>query len=249
MSAVSVNEKDVDSSETLDRTHDQFSFEASVQSQLERVNGGELFDREKRAIKRYFTDRGAKVLDVGCGAGRVSCALDSRGFDVTGIDISGDLIRAAQSYFAGIDFLASDAATLPFSDDSFEYVVFAYNGIDYLLPERRRREALQEIRRVIRPSGVFVFSSHNSWYTLPAVFRDPTFVKDRYLSAKNRDRFFSRYKFEDAEVGWLETYFTNPVRQWRELRTVGFDLVDVVGRQDFPFWLFESSPYYVAEPA
>lgn len=141
---------------TLDRDHDQFGFEASVQSQLERVNGGELFDREKRAIGRHFTDRGAKTLDVGCGIGRVSCALDARGFDVTGIDISGELIQAAQSHFSGIEFLVSDAATLPFSDNSFEYVIFAYNGIDYLLPEQRRREALREIRRVIRPSGVFI---------------------------------------------------------------------------------------------
>lgn len=74
-------------------------------------------------------------------------------------------------------------------------------------------------------------------------------MKNRYLSTKNRDRFFSRYKFENAEVGWLKTYFTNPVRQWRELRTVGFNLVDVIGRQDFPLWLFETSPYYVTEPA
>lgn len=244
-----MDERDINSSGTLDRDHDQFGFEASVQSQLERVNGGELFDREKRAIGRHFTDRGAKTLDVGCGVGRVSCALDARGFDVTGIDISGELIQAAQSHFSGIEFLVSDAATLPFSDNSFEYVIFAYNGIDYLLPEQRRREALREIRRVIRPSGVFIFSSHNSWYTFPAVLRDQTFVKNRYLSTKNRDRFFSRYKFENAEVGWLKTYFTNPVRQWRELRTVGFNLVDVIGRQDFPLWLFETSPYYVTEPA
>lgn len=243
-----MEERDANSSGTLDRSHDQFSFETSVQSQLERAHEIELFDREKRAIGRHFTDRGATVLDVGCGAGRVACALDAREFDVTGIDISDELIRAAQSHFPGIEFLVSDAANLPFSDDSFEYVIFAYNGIDYLFPEQRRRDALREIRRVIRPSGVFIFSSHNSWYTFPAVLRDQTFVKDRYLSTKNRDRFFSRYKFEDAEVGWLETYFTNPVRQWRELRTVGFDLVDVVGRQDFPFWLFESSPYYITEP-
>lgn len=249
MNTVLVDDRTVGSSEKGDRDHDQFSFEASVQSQLERVNGGELFDRERRAIDHYFVDQGARALDVGCGAGRVTCALDARGFDVTGFDISEELIRAANSHYEEIEFLISDASTLPFSDDSFEYVIFAYNGIDYLLPEHRRREALREIRRVIRPSGVFVFSSHNSWYTLPALLRDQTFVKDRYLSPKNRDRLFSRYKFEDAEVGWLETYFTNPVRQWRELRNVGFDLVDVIGRQEFPFWLFETAPYYVAEPA
>lgn len=243
-----MDDKAIESSENLDQNHNQFSFEASVQSQIQRVNGGELFDREKRAIDRYFTNSGANTLDIGCGAGRVACALDDRGFDVTGADISDELIQAAQSLFPQIEFLVSDAATLPFSDNSFEYIIFAYNGIDYLLPEDRRREALREIHRVLRPSGVFVFSSHNSWYTFPAVFHNPTFLKERYLSAKNRDRLFSRYKFENAEVGWLETYFTNPVRQWQELRAIGFNLVDIIGRQKFPLWLVENSPYYVAKP-
>ena len=249
MSKVPMDDRPFEWSTTSERDHDQFSSEASVQSQLQRVNGGKLFDREKRAIERYFTDREARTLDIGCGAGRVSCALDAQGFDVTGVDISNELIREAHSHFPEIEFLVSDAASLPFSDDSFEYIIFPYNGIDYLIPEQRRQDALREIRRVLRPSGVFVFSSHNSWYTLPALFRNWDFLKERYLSPKNRGRLFSRYRFEDGEVGWLETYFTNPIRQWRELRTVGFDLIDVIGRQDFPFWLFETSPYYVTEPA
>ena len=249
MNTIAVDDRTVDSSEKEDRDHDQFSFEASVQSQLDRVNRGELFDREIRAIDRYFVDQDARALDVGCGAGRVACALDDRGFDVTGVDISEELIQAAKSHFSGIEFLVSDASSLPFSDNSFEYVIFAYNGIDYLLPEDRRREALQEIHRILRPSGVFVFSSHNAWYTLPAILRNQSFITERYLSPQNRDRLFNRYKFEDAEVGWLETYFTNPVRQWRELRNIGFDLIDVIGRQEFPFWLFEMSPYYIAKPA
>ncbi|WP_331234035.1 class I SAM-dependent methyltransferase [Natronorarus salvus] len=225
--------------------HDQFGFELSVQSHIDRMGDGKLFRSETRAINKYFTQTHARTLDIGCGTGRVTKALEERGFDVIGVDISDEMVHAARSHHPEIPFLASDAAHLPFPDDHFDYVMFSFNGIDYLIPQSRRKQALSEIHRVLRPSGTFTFSSHNSLATV----RKWSYLKDVYLRPKNRTRWFNPYKFRTSEIGELETYFTTPLRQRRELKNLDFELVDVVGSFSVPTWLIEMSPQYVAKPA
>lgn len=232
-----------------DDNYERFRTETSILAQSRKINREGISKPEERAIETYFTDTDGKVLDVGCGAGRVTSALTARGYDVTGVDISQPLLSRANSEHPDVEFVSSDVSDLPFASDSYKYVIFAFNGLDYLAPVELRRDALREIRRILSPSGTFIFSSHNQWYALPALVSDRGYLRDKYLRAKNDGRLFHPYKFERTAIGDLETHFTNPLRQWRELSLVGFELVSVVGKRSFPFWLVETSPYYVARPA
>lgn len=227
----------------------RFDDDEAVASQVRRMERHSLAEREARVLDRYLTRTGAETLDLGCGAGRMTRALLDRGLSVTGVDVGGTLVRAARSRLPGAAFATGDAATLPFDADAFDYVVFAYNGLDYLVPASERRAALLEVRRVLRPSGTFVFSSHNAWYALPALVADRGYLVDKYLRRANRGRLLDRYKFEATDLGDLETHFTTPPRQRRELRATGFDPIALVGDNPFPAALFETSPYYVAVPA
>lgn len=230
------------------RNPDQFGTDTAVESLARRSNDGELFDHEERAIETYFSAADGSTLDLGCGSGRVTTALAARGFDVTGVDRSDAQLRSARELLPAVQFVESDAASLPFPTDAFRHVIFAYNGLDYLIPRGSRAAALEEVRRVLDPDGVFLYSSHNLWYTLPALVLDPEYVVDKYLRAKNRGRLFDRYKFEDAAAGDLETFFSDPRTVRRELDDAGFDLVDVVGNRRYPASLLEWTPYYVAAP-
>ncbi|MEF8871723.1 MAG: class I SAM-dependent methyltransferase [Haloarculaceae archaeon] len=231
-----------------DNNYERFRTEESILTQT-RIKRRGLLEPEERAIETYFTDTESQILDIGCGAGRVTSALAARGYDVTGVDISQPLLMQANSEHPDIEFVSSDVSDLPFDSDSYKYVIFAFNGLDYLSPMSRRREALREIRRVLSPSGTFVFSSHNQWYALPALLSDRGYVRDKYFRRKNDGRLFHPYKFERTSIGDLETYFTNPVRQRQELSRAGFDLVSIVGKWSFPLCLVETSPYYVARPS
>ncbi len=232
-----------------DKNYRRFRSEESILAQTRKIKRQGLLKPEERAIEAYFSDTEGHILDVGCGAGRVTSALEARGYDVTGVDISKPLLVQANSEHPDIEFVSSDVSDLPFDSDSYKYVVFAFNGLDYLSPVELRWEALREIRRVLSPSGTFVFSSHNQWYALPALLSDLGYVRDKYLRSKNGGRLFYPYKFERTSIGDLETYFTNPVRQRQELSRVGFDLVSIVGKRSFPLCLVETSPYYVAQPS
>lgn len=66
---------------------------------------------------------GRSTLEVRCGEGRVARDLAERGHDVTGVDASPTLLRAAQEAGGAGEYVRADAAALPFADASFDLVV------------------------------------------------------------------------------------------------------------------------------
>lgn len=228
-----------------------FTTDDAVELYTERITDPALFPQEREAVERYFIDTDASVLDVGCGVGRVSHLLHERGFDVTGIDISEQLVAKARSLFSAIDFRVEDIRDTSFDSDTFDYVVFSFYGLDYILPESERINALREIRRVLKPAGIVVFSSHNSWHPFVPLsgrnLREAVGdVIDLYLREKNHERILSRYKIERVPLGDVEIFLSNPIHQWLQLRKCGLTPLDVVGERDGILRFFERDPHYVA---
>lgn len=229
-----------------------FTTDDAIGLYTDRISDPELFPQERTAVKRYFTDTDASVLDVGCGVGRVSHLLHEQGFNVVGVDISEPLVEKARSLFPDIDFQILDVRDLPFDSETFDYVMFSYYGLDYILPKAERLKALREIHRVLKPTGFVVFSTHNSWHpfvplSLHDFLQSVKDVWDFYLRERNRERLFSRYKIESVPLGDAEIYLSNPLHQWLQLRKCGFTLLDVIGRRDGIQRFFERDPHYVAK--
>lgn len=229
-----------------------FNTDDAVELYTERVTDATLFPQERKAVERYFTDTDGSVLDVGCGVGRVSSLLHERGFDVTGIDVSEPLVENARSLFPDIDFRVADIRNAPFESETFDYVVFSFYGLDYVLPEAERITALREIYRLLKPAGIVMFSSHNSWHPLVPLSVSDLLqaIKDvwvLYLRGKSRERLLSRYKIESVPLGEVEIYLSNPIHQWLQLRKCGFTPLDVVGQHDGLRRFFERHPHYVAK--
>lgn len=99
------------------------------------------------------------LLDIGCGTGANLPMLASaagREGRVTGIDFSPLALRFARDHLASlpVTLLQGDALHLPFDDASFD-VVTMLDVLEHLSDDRR---SLQEVRRVLRPGGAYVFS-------------------------------------------------------------------------------------------
>jgi len=106
-----------------------------------------------------------KMLDIGVGGGRTTYFFASRVASYTGIDYSESMIKACKERFPKEKFLICDVRNMNvFDDNSFDLVLFSFNGLDYL-PHEDRLKALKEIKRVCRQDGIFFFSSHNLKHT------------------------------------------------------------------------------------
>jgi SAM-dependent methyltransferase len=102
-----------------------------------------------------------RVLDLGCGAGRLSWPLAQRGFAVVGVDVSRPLLQAAgercvasprQEVFVQVDPLA-----LPFAGGVFDAIV-ACKVYGYLPGRSTRRRYLAALRHLLRPGGRLLLS-------------------------------------------------------------------------------------------
>jgi SAM-dependent methyltransferase len=101
---------------------------------------------------------GRQVLDAGCGSGRTSAWLAGAGAEVVGFDASPEMLRRASERVPSASFSLADLAEpLPFGDGSFDLAV-ASLVIHYL---RDWVPPLGEMRRVLRPGGAFVLSTHH----------------------------------------------------------------------------------------
>lgn len=191
-----------------------------------------LTERERRAAEEYFAP-GSSVLDIGCGAGRTTTALADRGFDVTGLDASRAMVRAAREADLDGSYITADASRLPFADGAFDHALFSYNGLDELRPAERRAAALAEIHRVLAPGGRFAFSTHNLLRKLvpyPPTRDHLTGLGQFWATNARRGNLGSPYKLPVGERGDPTVYYTDPVSVSRQLRAAGFDVLALLGR-------------------
>jgi SAM-dependent methyltransferase len=109
-----------------------------------------------------FLKQGDAILDLGVGGGRTTSHLSRLASRYVGVDYAAKMVAACQQKFPLLEFLVADATNLAqLGDGSFDSVVMAFNGIDYLVPGEARRRCLAEIHRVLTDDGVLIFSSHN----------------------------------------------------------------------------------------
>jgi SAM-dependent methyltransferase len=107
--------------------------------------------------------RGARVLDAGCGPGRVGGELHSRGHTVVGVDVDPVLIAAAEADHPGPTWLVADLASLDLPAlgvvEPFDLAVLAGNVMVFLAPETEA-EVLRRVAAHVVPDGAVVTGFH-----------------------------------------------------------------------------------------
>ncbi len=204
----------------------------------------ELHEAERKLLA-HFKGRWhtLNMLDLGVGAGRTSYTLAPLCKNYLGLDYSESMIRLCKEQIGespGVKFEVADATNLSFlKDQKFDFILFSYNGMDYV-GEADRLKILSEVRARLEPGGLFVFSSHCLW-CLP--FR---------LQLPRRPWLWPQALFDHLRLLWsnrgisiadgrailqdgahhfgLGTYYTTPGFQISQLKESGFDEVEVRDR-------------------
>jgi demethylmenaquinone methyltransferase / 2-methoxy-6-polyprenyl-1,4-benzoquinol methylase len=122
---------------------------------------GPTYDRVGAALslgqdplwRRFLVSRltpGGHVLDVATGTGLVAAELRRRGFTVTGLDQSGEMLeRARQRFGVSVELVEGSAEELPFPDATFDHLTFTY----LLRYVDDPAATLVELSRVVRSGG------------------------------------------------------------------------------------------------
>jgi ubiquinone/menaquinone biosynthesis methyltransferase len=124
---------------------------------------------KRRAVAASMAAPGSRALDLACGTGDIAFALSAQGAAVVGLDVTHRMLehaRARASALRTLDhssrtphalFVQGDMMALPFADAQFDVVTTGYGlrNVPELGP------AIAEIRRVLRPGGIFVSLDFN----------------------------------------------------------------------------------------
>jgi ubiquinone/menaquinone biosynthesis C-methylase UbiE len=129
---------------------------------------------EETLITELGPDRLAAMdmLDMGVGGGRTTKYFAPLVRYYIGADYAPAMLKVCKKRFGGdFNFIECDARAMEgFKDNSYDFVLFSFNGIDSF-SHKDRIDALKEVRRVLKNDGIFYFSSHNlCWAGLKDLF-------------------------------------------------------------------------------
>lgn len=175
----------------------------------------------------------ARMLDLGVGGGRTTVHFAPRTAGYVGADYSVGMAAASHARFAEqrYRFSVADARALPFPDHAFDFVLFSFNGIDYVSHDDRQ-SVLAEVHRVLDAGGCFAFSTHNidnapsllSW--MPRVGVRTTLRQWKLRSMNPPLREITSRDWivlqDGALQGGLQTYYVRKDEQLRQLEKAGF---------------------------
>lgn len=203
-------------------------------------------------IFNIFKDRfkAMKVLDIGVGGGRTTLCLAKVSKEYVGIDYSENMIKACKKRFFGTDphisFKVCDVRSMKiFKDNYFDFILFSFNGIDYISHEDRFA-ALKEIKRIIKDQGFFCFSTHNiqnidklfslgfTTNPLKLAYRIQKLLRLRIANKQYKKLSKEKYAIiTDIDYqSMFETYYIEPKEQIRVLNGLGFNNINVYSLVD-----------------
>lgn len=103
-----------------------------------------------------------RVLDIGCGNGRLYPLLKKRGANYTGVDNSEGLLKEARALHPEARFVECDATALPFPSDSFN-LAYSLAALHHMPGLKLRHKFIQEAARVLKPESIFIFTVWDLW--------------------------------------------------------------------------------------
>lgn len=217
--------------------------DAKVAQDYEQMRGLNL--PEQLLFQKYFSlITGKNILDIGCGAGRTTEYLLPIAGDYIGIDYSDVMVSRCKARFPQAHIEVCDVREMSrFSANQFDFILFSFNGIDYISHEDRIR-ALHEIDRILAEDGYFMFSTHNR--EVAGEIAGPTYafslhpkrlarnLYTYWIARRNRklnlhkQSYFDHYAIlnDPAHDYALMTYYISPNSQVAQLRENGFQVID-----------------------
>jgi len=156
-------------------------------------NESEMPDLELKALELC---RG-KVLDVGAGVGSHALVLQSRGFDVTGMDISASAVSIMTQ--RGLK-KAVEGNILKYKEDTFDTLLFMMNGIGLTGTIKGLTTFLKDVKSLLKPDGQLIFDSSDLSY----LYQEVSFPASGYYGEVS-----FRYEYKSVKGSWFKWIYVD----------------------------------------
>jgi SAM-dependent methyltransferase len=193
--------------------------------------GSSLFDIDTAFVQRHG-DRPGRLLDLGCGTGRLLIPFAQRGWWVLGVDLSAEMlaVAAGKARQAGAEvqlmranLVALDALT----PCSFDRAACLFSTLGMVVGSDMRRRVVAHAYRLLRPGGRFILHVHNRWFNL----HDPSgrrwLLADLLHQAVGRAPGGDRLMPIHQGIAGLTLHLFTRREAVRLLRDAGFRIVEV----------------------
>jgi SAM-dependent methyltransferase len=185
------------------------------------------------------------MLDLACGNGRYSIALNRMGYHVTGIDLSQRKIEAAKLHQnIGLTFAVNDMR-MPLEPNKYDYVFNLFTSFGYFDNEEENKIVLTNVYNSLKKGGTFVLDYMNGEKTAQNLLGyeefsadDIHFTIERYVE---NSIIIKQIKIRD---GGFEYNFSEKIRIFSETKLAefitgcGFQILETLG--DYQLHTFDS---------
>lgn len=154
-----------------------------------------------------YTTHECRILDIGCGTGKVSLPLAAQGFSVTGIDINHEALHIARSSLqdsSSSPLLAlTDAKKMPFVNGTFDLAVMQA-FLTTIVSKEDRAKVIREACRVLKPEGcLYLADFGQTWHS--KIYRE-RYVNDLPLTKEEGS--IIAYDRQTGEAAYIAHHFT-----------------------------------------
>lgn len=197
-------------SDHINSTREVYDFSAAHYADSVGTTVSSAFERPiDRAILNSFSEDQlpldhARVLDIGCGVGRVTSYLHRLGLEVQGVDLSPAMVAIARSAHPELAFSVAEMTNLPAADSSLTAAVLWYSIIH--TPPGLLPEVWSELARVVAPSG---------WALLGFQTGDNDEVRRENAYGSSSTMTWYRHNSDDVVRGVEQAGFVLHTRIWR----------------------------------
>jgi ubiquinone/menaquinone biosynthesis C-methylase UbiE len=176
--------------------------------------------KDQEILRRFAEEIGDKkpVWDFGCGPGQTAKYLTDLGMEISGLDLSEEILKQGRTLYPEIRFQKGNMLALEFDDDSIAGVVAFYAIVHFR--EEQVETAFREVFRVLRPGGLLLCTYH---------IGEETIHLEEFLG-----------KQIDIDFTLFTTDFISDC-----LKKIGFKKTEIIEREPYPEVEYESRRAYV----
>lgn len=172
-------------------------------------------------LEAVFEKTGQKpvrILDCACGTGAMANRLAKKGYVVTGIDLSEEMLVHAQENALEeelkVRYLLMDIREIALKD-KFDAVISYFDGVNYLVDRADLEEFFTGVERILNPGGLLVFDISSAYKmentlgrnTFAESHEDLAFIWENYYDSSTRMLQFDMTMFLEEEDGLFERHY------------------------------------------